>query len=525
MLVDYFLSRGATTFGDSIMTEMNIPAQPPQRKPPTKRRLTLLGSVALVALAVGFGASAYDRFNDASWLPAAHAFEGQQGPNGFADLVAKVKPAVIAVRVKIDQEADSSGTNRNGSQELPPFMKGSPFEKFFRQFDGSPPGVQEHQVITGLGSGFFITPDGYAVTNNHVVDHAKSVQVATDDGKKYTAKVIGTDPKTDLALIKVDGKSDFTYVKFENSAPRVGDWVVAVGNPFGLGGSVTAGIISAQGRDIGSGAYDYLQIDAPINKGNSGGPTFDMSGNVVGVNTAIYSPSGGSVGIGFDVTARTAQSVIAQLKDKGVVTRGWLGVQIQPVTSEIADSLGLKSTHGALVDEAQTNAPAAKAGIQSGDVITAMDGKPITDSRELARQIAATTPDSSIKLDVTRKGETRTLTVKLGTMPNDQQANNGEEKAKRASKIPHLGLTVAPAEEVAGSGDKGVVVTSVDPEGVAAEQGLQTGNVVLDVGGKTISNADDIRQALIDAKAQGKHDVLMRVKTSQATKFVALPIG
>jgi serine protease Do len=507
------------------MTEMNIPAQPPQRKPLTKRRLTLLGSVALVALAVGFGASAYDRSNDASWLPAAHAFESQQGPNGFADLVAKVKPAVIAVRVKIDQEADSSGTNRNGSQELPPFMKGSPFEKFFRQFDGSPPGVQEHQVITGLGSGFFITPDGYAVTNNHVVDHAQSVQVTTDDGKKYTAKVIGTDPKTDLALIKVDGKSDFAYVNFEGSAPRVGDWVVAVGNPFGLGGTVTAGIISAQGRDIGSGAYDYLQIDAPINKGNSGGPTFDMNGNVVGVNTAIYSPSGGSVGIGFDVTAQTAQSVIAQLKDKGSVTRGWLGVQIQPVTSEIADSLGLKGTRGALVDEAQPNAPAAKAGIRSGDVITALDGKPTKDSRELARQIAAMSPDSSVKLEVIRKGETRTLTVTLGTMPNSQQASNGEEKPKLASNIPHLGLTVAPAEEVAGSGEKGVVVTSVDPEGAAAERGLQTGDVVLDVGGEAVSSAGDVRKAIGDAKAGGKHDVLMRVKSSQATRFVALPIG
>jgi serine protease Do len=515
----------ASNCGDFIMTEANHSTQPQRRKLLTTHRLTLLGSVALIGAAVAFGPLAYDRLSGALWMPAVHAAEGQQGPPGFADLVAKVKPAVISVRVKIDEETDSSGTNQDNEQVLPPSMKGSPFEKFFRQFGDLPPGIQEHQIITGLGSGFFISPDGYAVTNNHVVDHARSVQVTTNDGKKYTAKVVGTDAKTDLALIKVDGKSDFDYVKFENRAPRVGDWVVAVGNPFGLGGTVTAGIVSAEGRDIGSGAYDYLQIDAPINKGNSGGPTFDMNGNVIGVNTAIFSPSGGSVGIGFDVTAQTAQSVIAELKDKGVVTRGWLGVQIQPVTSDIADSLGLTSTHGALVDEAQPNTPAAKAGIRPGDVITSVDGQSIKDPRELARQIAALAPDSSVKLDVIRKGKTETLTVTLGTMPDNQQASSSEEKPKQASNIPHLGLTVAPAGEVAGSGDQGVVVTSVDPDGLAAEQGLQTGNVILDVAGKAVSSAGDIRHAITDAKAGGKHDVLMRVKTSQATKFVALPIG
>src|SRR4029077_15244957 len=214
----------------------------------------------------------------------------------------------------------------------------------------------------------FISADGYAVTNNHVVDHASSVEVKTDDGKTFTAKVVGTDPKTDLALIKVDGKTDFTFVNFEDQQARVGDWVVAVGNPYGLGGTVTAGIVSASGRDIGSGPYDdYLQIDAPTNKGNSGGPTVDMNGNVIGVNTAIYSPSGGSVGIGFDIPAQTAKLVIAQLKDKGTVTRGYIGVQVQPVTQEITDSLGLKTAAGALVAEPQSDGPAAKAGIKAGD--------------------------------------------------------------------------------------------------------------------------------------------------------------
>ena len=333
-------------------------------------------------------------------------------------------------------------------------------------------------------------------------------------------------PKTDIALIKVENASNLPYVKFGDQAPRVGDWVVAVGNPFGLGGTVTAGIVSAQGRNIGSGAYDYLQIDAPINKGNSGGPAFDMSGNVVGVNTAIFSPSGGSVGIGFDVPAETAKSVIAQLKDKGAVTRGYLGVQIQPVSQDIADSLGLKSAQGAMVDEPQKDSPAAKAGIEAGDVITAVNGTTVKDSRDLARQIAGLAPDSSVKLDMIHKGETKTLTVALGTMPNQREASAEHERSGSQRGVGgHLGLSVAPANEVAGSGDKGVVVTGVDPDGPAAEHGMQTGDVILDVGGKTVSTAGDIREALSKAKADGKRDVLMRVKSADNTRYVAVPVG
>ena len=227
----------------------------------------------------------------------------------------------------------------------------------------------------GQGSGFFISADGYAVTNNHVVDKADSVEITTDDGKTYTAKVIGTDPKTDIALIKVDGRTDFPFVKLADKTPRIGDWVLAVGNPFGLGGTVTAGIVSARGRDIGAGPYDdFIQIDAPVNKGNSGGPTFDVDGNVIGVNTAIFSPSGGYVGIAFAIPAETVKSVVAQLQEKGSVTRGWIGVQIQPVTADIADSIGLKKAEGALVADPQADSPAAKAGIQSGDVIVSLNG-------------------------------------------------------------------------------------------------------------------------------------------------------
>jgi serine protease Do len=251
------------------------------------------------------------------------------------------------------------------ANEESPFPKGSPMEQFFKRF-GMPDGIPNtpntprgRQFGAAQGSGFFISADGYAVTNNHVVEKASTVEVATDDGKTYTAKVIGTDPRTDLALIKVEEGGNFPFVKLTDTAPRIGDWVLAVGNPFGLGGTVTAGIVSARGRDIGAGPYDdFLQIDAPVNKGNSGGPTFNTEGSVIGVNTAIYSPSGGSVGIAFAIPAETVKTVVAQLKDKGQVTRGWIGVQIQPVTKEIADSLGLKKSEGALVAEPQKNSPA-----------------------------------------------------------------------------------------------------------------------------------------------------------------------
>jgi serine protease Do len=484
----------------------------------------VLGSALVVGGPLGYGRLA----GRALAATPAPVTMNEPGQAGFADLVAKVKPAVISVRVRMDEGVESNGPQTN-DQDMSPFMPGSPFEKFFRGFENGPQGrMQRHEIITGLGSGFFISSDGYAVTNNHVVDHAKSVQVTTDDGHIYTAKVIGTDKKTDLALIKVDGKKDFAYVDFETATPRVGDWVVAVGNPYGLGGTVTAGIISAEGRAISSSPYDdYIQIDAPINKGNSGGPTFDTSGKVIGVNTAIYSPSGGSVGIGFDIPASTVKMIVAQLKDKGVVTRSWLGVQVQPVTAGIAESLGMKKAQGALVDEAQPDTPAAQAGIQPGDVITAVNGTTIKDSRALAREISAMAPDSSAKLDILRKGEAKTITVTLAKMPDQlkKQAKAEEPEGQSARGVPHLGLSVAPADEVAGAGSKGVVVTNVDPDGPAAEHGLQSGDVILDVGGKNVTSGNDLRQALSQAKTDGKHDVLMRVKTSDNTHFIAMPIG
>ncbi|NEW86140.1 Do family serine endopeptidase [Rhodopseudomonas sp. WA056] len=507
----------------SVQTEAHI------RKVLRPRRLSLLASAAGLSMVVALGGAGFlSREMPSLTSPAFAAEGGKPAPAGFADLVAKVKPAVISVRVKIDEDRQVTPLVRDdGDGDQMRLPRG--FQQFERQFgfrgpEGMPKG---HQTITGEGSGFFITADGYAVTNNHVVDQAKSVQVTTDDGTIYTAKVVGIDPKTDLALIKVDGKSDFPHVNFADSPARVGDWVIAVGNPFGLGGTVTAGIVSARGRDIGSGPYDdYVQIDAPINKGNSGGPAFDTNGNVIGVNTAIYSPSGGSVGIGFDIPAATAKLVISQLKDRGYVSRGWLGVQVQPVTAEIADSLGMKQARGALVDSPQDGSPAAKAGIKAGDVITAVDGKEVKDSRALARTISTLTPGSSVKLDVLHNGQSKTIDLTLAEMPGDHQkvADNGG--AERDPGRPYLGLRVVPAGEVDGAGKVGVVVTGVDPEGPAADKGLRTGDVILDVGGKTVANTGDVRNALVAASKDGKKTVLMRVKTADsAARFVAVPIA
>jgi serine protease Do len=499
------------------------------------RRWALLAGVAALSATVLFAGPGF--LPKASFAPLnsiAYA-QSAQRPVGFADIVERVKPAVISVRVKMN--APARGMSLEGNS---PFQQGSPMDRFFRRF-GLPDGVTPNEprtpgeprtpngrnMVTGQGSGFFISADGYAVTNNHVVDKAETVEVATDDGKTYTAKVIGADARTDVALIKVDGRSDFPYVRFGEHAPRVGDWVLAVGNPFGLGGTVTAGIVSARGRDIGAGPYDdFIQIDAPVNKGNSGGPTFDVDGSVIGVNTAIFSPSGGSVGIAFAIPAETVKTVVAQLKDKGTVSRGWIGVQIQPVTAEIADNLGLKTTQGALVAEPQSDGPAAKAGVLAGDVITAVNGAPIKDARDLARQIGALPPGSSVKLTVLRNGQDKSFTLSLGELPAQREARVAPESRERpGTSVPRLGLTLAPAAQVAGSGSEGVVVTNIEPNGVAAEHGIQTGDVILEVAGKKVGSPADIRTALGDAQKEGKRTVLMRVKSGDATKFVALPLG
>jgi serine protease Do len=516
----------------------------PRRSLFSARKFALMASVVAGLGVAAYGLSPAPHSFDVFSTPA-HAQVDKQvkqvaQPTGFADIVERVKPSVISVRVNIAEKVASKDDSANRNDDDSPFQPGSPMERFFRRFggpDGMPPGMRGgprgggRGQVTGQGSGFFISADGFAVTNNHVVDGADKVEVTTDDGKTYTAKVIGTDARTDVALIKVEGGSNFPFAKLSDSKPRIGDWVLAVGNPFGLGGTVTAGIVSASGRDIGNGPYDdFIQIDAPVNKGNSGGPAFDTSGEVMGVNTAIYSPSGGSVGIAFSIPASTVKTVIAQLKDKGSVSRGWIGVQIQPVTADIADSLGLKKAEGALVAEPQANGPAAKAGIESGDVITSVNGETVKDARELARTIGALAPGAAVKLNVLHKGKDTTVNLTLGQLPNAVEAkadtdNSDKLSPKRGTDVPKLGLTLAPADSVAGAGKDGVVVTEVDPKSAAAERGFKEGDVILEVAGKSVTNAGDVREAINAARTDNKNSVLMRVKSGGSSRFVAVPLA
>ncbi len=445
---------------------------------------------------------------------------GVPAPVGFADIVERVKPAVVRVRVSIEETSQS-----NESEEKSPFPPGSPFDRFFRRFGIPLPEKPAPKSGFALGSGFFISGDGYIVTNNHVVAKGKSFEVTTDGGKIYSAKVIGTDPQTDLALIKISVNVDLPYVRLASDVPRIGDWVLPIGNPFGLGGTVTAGIVSAHGRNIGEGPYDdFIQIDAPVNVGNSGGPTFNTKGEVIGVNTAIYSPSGGSVGVAFDIPAETVKFVIQQLKDKGYVTRGWIGMQIQSVTPTIAEAIGFKNTEGALVAHIEPDSPAAKDGIEVGDVITSVNGEAVKESRDLGRKIAAIAPGTPTKLGVFRSGQEKTITVTLGKFPRASTTAKAEEQ-KAPSGATVLGLTLAPASAIAGAGEHGVVITEIDPSGPAAESGLQTGDVILDVGRRTVSTPAEVRKMLEEARAQSKKAVLLRVQRGDTTSFVAVPIG
>jgi len=497
------------------------------------RKPVILAAAALIATsALGLTLGNLVPFAAAETAATQPTIDMPQGraPLTFADLVAKVSPAVVSINVK----GDAKVAENDQIPGMPDLPEDNPLYDFFKQFrKGMPQQQQKPSPTLAQGSGFFISPDGFVVTNNHVVEDAEDITVTMEDGDKYPATLVGTDPRTDVAVIKVkaDGKT-FPFVEFSKKDPRVGDWVLAVGNPFGLGGTVTAGIISAHNRDIGSGPYDYLQIDAAVNRGNSGGPSFDLDGKVIGVNTAIFSPSGGNVGIAFAVPAALVQEVVTQLKATGTVDRGWLGVVIQNVSDDIADSIGMKEAKGAMVTKVTEDGPAAKEDLKAGDVIVEVNGDKIDDSRDLARKIAELHPNTPVKLAIIRYGEKREVDMKLGTFPNSKKlASVEEDKPDTGQQMKDLGLSLAPAAKFPGAGDEGVVITEVDPSSDAADKGLKPGDVILQVAGVSVSDPSDVaegvKKAMAGAKPTTEKDtvkVLMQVKSGDQTRFVALSL-
>ncbi|WP_336278991.1 Do family serine endopeptidase [Bartonella sp. CB175] len=465
---------------------------------------------------------------------AAHAnsiFTSLVQQQGFANIVAQVKPAVVSVQVK--------GTKKKEKRFLSDLFSGPSFEllpdnhplkRFFKEFyEHGKQGNRSSQHSGKLrpvafGSGFFISSDGYVVTNNHVIANGTSYSVILDDGTELSAKLIGKDPRTDLAVLKVDDKRKFSYVDFgDDSKLRVGDWVVAIGNPFDLGGTVTAGIVSARGRDIGAGVYDdFIQIDAAVNKGNSGGPTFDLNGKVVGVNTAIFSPSGGNVGIAFAIPAETAKQVVQQLIETGSVQRGWLGVQIQSVTKEISDSIGLKEAKGVLVTD-PLDGPAKKAGIKAGDVIFSINSEVVNDVRGLAKRIANIKPGETVTLGVFRSGKENMIKVKLDSMPEDEDikknSKDSSERGDADETLEDYGLIVAPSDD-----GIGLVITDVDPDSDAADKGIRPGDVIVTVNNKPVKKASDITDMINHAQKLGRPSVLLQMRTNDLNRFVVLPI-
>ncbi len=478
-----------------------------------------------------------------------------RAPMSFADLVDKVKPSVVSVSIVNDGGASKvadKGSKGKGGQGGPPGGQGGqggpggqgfaipdlpedhPLHDFFKnlpkdfgqQQDGGKP-----KMIQGQGSGFVVSPDGYVVTNNHVIDGATKIQVSFDENTKYDAKLIGTDQRTDIALLKIESDKTFPAVKLSDKEPRVGDWALAVGNPFGLGGTVTAGIVSALGRDIGSGPYDYLQIDAAVNRGNSGGPTFNLDGDVLGVNTAIYSPSGGNVGIAFAVPAKTVAEVVKQLKAGGTVSRGWLGVKIQNVDDDTAASLGLSEPKGALVSEVTADGPAAKSGLKTQDAILQINSDKIADSRDLARKIAELAPDTMVDVKVWRNNAEQTVKVKLGLFPNGAEAmlkgegGSGDDDGKPAAaslELSQLGLTLVPART--GGPKEGVAIAEVDPGSDAAEKGIKAGDVILEVSGQAVASPDDVVSGVKKAQELKRSAVLLHVKSADQKRFVAVQL-
>lgn len=458
-------------------------------------------------------------------------------PGSFAELIETVKPAVVNISVsgKIGQIGEGLGPQFE-MPELPFKMPpNSQLEELFRHYFNRPNKQWQGEAPTGevqaVGSGFVVDPAGYVVTNNHVIDGADKITVILHDGTRLSADVKGRDHKTDLALLKVEATRPLPYVTFGDSdAARVGDWVVAIGNPFGLGGTATTGIVSARGRDINSGPYDdYIQIDAPINRGNSGGPLFDINGKVIGVNTAIFSPNGGSVGIGFAIPATLAKSVVEQLRAHGKVERGWLGVKIQTVSEDMVKALGLKEAAGALVAEVVVDSPAAKAGIRTGDVITEYNGENVKQMKDLPRLVAETQAEQKVEVKVWRDGKERVLPIVIASTPADEVvAATAEQNAESSSK---LGLSLAPITPETRQqyrlpeSSKGALIVGVRSDSPAAKKGLRAGDVIKMVGQKPVSNPQDVVDEVKEASAKKRDAIVLLIERSGDAQFVAVELA
>ena len=452
------------------------------------------------------------------------SLEAKPAPDGFAELAERLSPSVVNI--------STTTLIEDRKNNYPNFPPGSPFEEFFKQFENPNQGKRRAQ---SLGSGFIIDKEGYIITNNHVIDNAEKIKIILFDDTSFEAKVIGKDPKTDVALLKINPKdTKLKAVKFGDSNNlRVGDWVMAIGNPFGFGGTVTAGIVSARGRNIGGSYDDYIQTDASINKGNSGGPLFDMEGNVVGINTAIFSQSGGSVGIGFAVSSNLGKQVADQLRKYGRTKRGWLGVLIQEITKEIAESLELKDTNGALVSSATENGPAFKAGIKSGDIILKFNNVTIGSMKELPKVVAGTSVGTSVPVEIWRNGKVIKLIVKLGelelagksSLSEDEKTNKNNFKnfAKIGFKVEKFNQKFKKKYRIKDV-NFGAVITNVEVNSSAYNAGLREGMVILRVGQAEVRNISVIVNAIKSAKKQKRKALLMLVKVSQGKRFVAVEI-
>jgi serine protease Do len=499
-------------------------------------RAVLLGAATLIAMPLAAG------------LPMTPAY-ARAAPDSFADLAAKLLPAVVNVA------SSTTVTARNGGPgpDFPMFPPGSPFEQFFKDFlnrnhpggqggQGGPGGHPDQPAperrMQSLGSGFIVDPSGIVVTNNHVIDGADEITVTLQDNTSLKATVIGRDDRMDIAVLQVKPDKPLPAVTFGDSdASRVGDWVLAIGNPFGLGGSVTAGIVSARGRDIRQGPYDeFIQTDAAINKGNSGGPLFNMDGEVIGINTAIYSPSGGSIGIGFSIPANLAKNVVAQLREFGRPRRGWLGVRIQPVTPEIAESLGLHDTMGSLVAGVVPGGPAEAAKIHNGDIILKFNGQDVKENHALPLIVAETTIGSEVPVMLMRDGKQVTVTAKVGELPDDQQVASVDKPAKpedatKPTAIAGLGLSLSPITSDVrdkyqlGANQKGVVVTDVAPDGSAAGRGLKPGDVIVEVQQEPVSTPADVQTRVDSVRKQDRKSVLMLIQRQDNLQWVPVPLG